>query len=87
MMGILGGMPDSLSGQGGIETRPEVKYVARRCRLLHREVLAILTKQKDGSWRIVNCLDKDKGCFERPCAFTTDGGEWPFDYVAGQREG
>jgi hypothetical protein len=59
--------------------RPDVKYLPRFCLLLNREVWAILTKQPDGNWKVVNCLDKDKTCFEQNCAFTTDGGEWPFD--------
>jgi len=61
--------------------RPDVKYLAQSCPFLKKEVWAILTRQSDGSWKIVNCLDKDKGCFEHACAFTTDGGEWPFDMV------
>lgn len=59
-------------------TRPEMQYRSCHCVLLGREVWAILTKQADGSWRIVNCLDKDKACFDLGCAFTMDGGEWPF---------
>jgi hypothetical protein len=58
--------------------RPEMKYLPRQCPFLKKEVWAILTKQADGSWRIVNCLDKDKACFEQACVFTTDGGAWPF---------
>ena len=59
--------------------RPDVKYLPRHCPFLKQEVWAILTQQADGTWRIVNCLDKEKDCFRHPCAFTTDGGEWPFD--------
>ena len=59
--------------------RPDVQYQTHRCRFLHRGVWAILTKQAEGSWRIVNCLDKDKACFQHHCAFTADGGGWPFD--------
>ena len=58
--------------------RLDVKYLPCQCPFLHREVWAIMSRQPDGSWRIVNCLDKDKGCFEENCAFSTDGGEWPF---------
>lgn len=58
--------------------RPEIKYLPRYCMLLKRDVWAILTKQSDGTWRIVNCLDKDKRCFDEECAFSVDGGQWPF---------
>ena len=66
--------------------RPEVKYLPRHCPFFKKEVWAILTKQADGSWRIVNCLDKDKDCFQQNCAFTTDGGEWPLDEVRVKNE-
>jgi hypothetical protein len=56
-----------------------VKYLPCRCRLLNQPVWAILTRQSGGGWRIINCLDKDRPCFDQPCAFTTDGGEWPLD--------
>lgn len=58
--------------------RSDVKYLPQFCPFLKREVWAILTQQADGRWRVVNCLDKDRACFQEPCAFTTDGGEWPF---------
>ena len=58
--------------------RPDVKHVPRRCPFLKKEVWAILMKQADGTWRVVNCLDKHEPCFEHDCAFTVDGGEWPF---------
>jgi len=58
--------------------RPDVKYLPSRCSFLNKEVWAIVVKQADGSWRIVNCLDKGKACADKPCAFTTDGGAWPF---------
>ncbi len=61
--------------------RLEVKYLPRHCPFVNREVWAILTKQSDGTWRIVNCLDKDQECFQHECAFTTDGGIWPFQDV------
>lgn len=59
-------------------TRPSIKYQPCHCVLLQREVWAILTRQADGRWQIVNCLDKEKECFTLGCAFTADGGEWPF---------
>ena len=66
--------------------RPDVKYLPRGCPFLKKAVWAILTKQADGPWRIVNCLDKDASCFEHNCAFTVDGGEWPFDDVRVDRQ-
>lgn len=63
----------------GFRQRPDVKYLPLRCPFLNHDVWAILTRHTDQSWRIVNCLDKDKPCFQHPCAFTTDGGAWPFD--------
>ncbi len=62
----------------GDSEKPEVKYLTRHCPFVKQEVWAILTKQSDGTWEIVNCLDKDKICFQCDCAFTVDGGEWPF---------
>ncbi len=59
--------------------RPDVKYLLQHCPFLKKEVWAILTQQMDGSLKIVNCLDKDSVCFQQPCAFTSDGGERPFD--------
>ena len=56
----------------------ELRYQPTYCAFLRKRVWAILTKQPDGSWRIVNCLDKDEDCFRLDCAFTTDHGEWPF---------
>jgi hypothetical protein len=44
-------------------------------------VWAILTKPAQKKWRIVNCLDKDRQCFQKNCVFTQDGGHWPFDGV------
>jgi len=61
--------------------RPDVKYLPRDCPFLKKEVWAIVTKQADGTWRIVNCLDKHEPCFKHNCAFTVDGGEWPFGDV------
>ena len=61
--------------------QPDVKYLPRDCPFLKKEVWAIVTKQADGTWRIVNCLDKHELCFEHNCAFTVDGGEGPFGDV------
>ena len=58
--------------------RLEFHYQPRYCAFLRKVVWAIATKQSDGSWRIVNCLDKDEPCFSLDCAFTTDQGEWPY---------
>jgi len=58
--------------------RPDVQYCPKHCAFLRQDVWAICMKQADGGWKIVNCLDKDDVCFSHPCAFTTDGGEWPF---------
>ncbi|GEM_PF-2686533 len=59
----------------------QYRYQPVFCALLHKQVWAIVTRQSDGSWRIVNCLDKDTPCFSLECAFTTDHGEWPFEGV------
>jgi hypothetical protein len=61
--------------------RPDMTYLPRDCPFLKKEVWAIVTKQADGTWRIVNCLDKHEPCFKHNCAFTVDGGEWPFGDV------
>ena len=58
--------------------RPDAKYLPRHCPFLNKEVWAILIQQTDGTWKIVNCLDKDERRFEHHCAFTVDGGAWPF---------
>ena len=58
--------------------RTAVRYYPTICTLWGKEVWAILTQQADGSWRIVNCLDKEEGCFGLDCAFTTSCGRWPF---------
>lgn len=62
----------------GESERIEFRYQPKHCALLRKVVWAIMTRQPDGSWRIVNCLDKDEGCFNLDCAFTTDHGEWPY---------
>ncbi len=56
----------------------EFRYEPKVCKFLGQHVWAIRTQQADGSWRVVNCLDKDEGCFSLKCAFTTDHGEWPY---------
>ena len=58
---------------------PDVRYLSQRCPFLSKEVWAILARRADGSWKIVNCLDKHEPCFEHDCAFTVDGGQWPFE--------
>ena len=58
--------------------KPDVRYSPTYCALLGKYVWAMRTKQADGIWRIVNSLDKDEGCFNLDCAFTTDHGAWPF---------
>lgn len=60
------------------EPRVEFRYQPTYCAILRKNVWAIMTRQPDGAWRIVNCLDKDEGCFHLDCAFTTDQGEWPY---------
>ena len=60
---------------------PEITYLPRQCQLLKKEVWAIRARQPDGSWKIVNCLDKDRRCFHYKCALTTDQGEWPFEDI------
>jgi len=67
--------------------RPDVKYAPRHCPFLDREVWAILTKQPGRGWGVVNCLDKDKVCFQHNCAFTIDGGQWPFTPPFRERAG
>ena len=54
------------------------RYQPAQCALRNASVWAILRQQPDGTWRIVNCLDKDTPCFSLNCAFTTSGGEWPY---------
>ena len=56
----------------------EFRYEPKYCMFLQKVVWAILTRQPDGTWRVVNCLDKDEGCFSLECAFTSDHGEWPY---------
>jgi hypothetical protein len=60
------------------ETAVEFRYQPRYCALLGKYVWAIRTRQADGTWRIVNCLDKDEPCFSLECAFASDRGAWPF---------
>ena len=61
--------------------RPNIKYGPFRCRFRNKEAWAILTKQVDGAWLAVNCLDKDRACEPHPCAFIVERGRWPFDPV------
>ena len=56
----------------------EFRYQPRYCTFLGKHVWAIRTQQADGTWRTVNCLDKDEGCFSVECSFTTDHGQWPY---------
>lgn len=60
------------------ESKTEFRYQPTFCTLLRKHVWAITTQQPDGSWRIVNCLDKDEGCFSLDCVFTVDHGDWPY---------
>jgi len=60
------------------EARVEFRYQPKYCAFLRTKVWAIVTKRADGSWKIVNCLDKEDACFHLGCAFTSDGGEWPY---------
>ena len=66
------------------EPTVEFRYCPRRCKLLDKDVWAIMTQQADGPWRIVNCLDKEEGCFGLACAFTTDHGAWPYTTAASE---
>ncbi|MBI4342188.1 MAG: hypothetical protein HY599_02335, partial [Candidatus Omnitrophica bacterium] len=50
-----------------------------QCRPLGKPVSAIAAHHEDGAWRIVNCLDKDEGCYRLECPFTTDYAAWPYD--------
>ncbi len=59
-------------------SNPEVRYHPVHCALLDKQVWAIRMRQPDGTWRIVNCLDKDEGCFRVECVFTTSCGVWPY---------
>ena len=65
----------------GIDLRLAFRYEPTWCSLLGKHVWAIRARQPDGTWRIVNRLDKDEGCFGLTCTFTTERGEWP--YVVG----
>ena len=72
----------------GAEEKPGFRYDPRLCTFLRKHVWAIRMQQPDGTWRIVNCLDKDEACFRLSCAFTSDGGEWPYgdaDHPAASR--
>ena len=56
----------------------EFRYQPRYCALLGKYVWAIRMRQADGTWKIVNCLDKDEPCFSLDCAFTAERGAWPY---------
>lgn len=56
----------------------QYRFQPTSCALVRQNVWAIMTKQADGSWKIVNCLDKNESCFRRDCAFTMDNGQWPY---------
>ena len=57
----------------------EIRYEPTRCQLLKQDVWAVVARQADETWRIVNCLDKHTGCYGLECAFTTDCGAWPYE--------
>ena len=57
----------------------EMRYQTVRCKLIDKDVWAIVVQQPDGAWWIVNCLDKDEACYRKECAFTIDGGSWPYN--------
>lgn len=69
------------------DTAVEFRYQPKYCAFLRKVVWAILTPQADGTWRIVNCLDKDEPCFGLDCAFTADQGEWPYKASPAERPG
>ena len=69
----------------GTEAKVEFRYEPKLCKFLGKHVWAILTQQPDGTWRVVNCLDKDEACFGLECAFTTDNGEWPYETSTTER--
>jgi len=60
------------------DTPVTFRYEPKRCALLDKHVWAIQACQADGTWKIVNCLDKDESCFTLECAFTSDHGAWPY---------
>ena len=67
----------------GAGAQVEMRYEPKYCAFLKQHVWAIATKQANGSWRVVNCLDKDEPCFHLECAFTTDQGQWPYELASG----
>ncbi len=71
--------PEPGCGATGSPEPDRCRYQPRVCALRGCEVWAITTQRRDGTWRAVNCLDKDEGCFSLGCCFTTDGGAWPFE--------
>jgi hypothetical protein len=56
------------------------RYEPRRCEFFRKHVWAIRTRQANGTWRIVNCLDKEHACSGVDCCFAaaTGGGAWPY---------
>ena len=60
------------------DSRIALRYQPQYCLFVQQEVWAIQTQHPDGGWRVVNCLDKEAGCFGLGCIFTTDQGEWPY---------
>jgi len=67
--------------------RQEVSYTPRRCTVFDRDVWAILIREGEPPARVVNCLDTDHPCYAQSCAFTTDGGAWPFVHPVPQPMG
>ena len=69
-----------------MEDKPtrEFRYEPRLCSFFCKHVWAIRMQQPDGSWKIVNCLDKDESCFGVECVFTTSGGQWPYTALSQQ---
>ena len=64
----------------------DVRYEPVQCEVLGKMVWAIVMRAPDQGWRIVNCLDKEEGCFAVSCAFSTCGGEWPFALTTMQHD-
>ena len=66
------------SHEPNADGNPPCRYQPVCCAFLRKPVWAIVTFQPDGSWQIVNCLDKDVPCYSLNCAFTTSNGQWPY---------
>ena len=67
----------------GVAAKVDFRYKTMLCALLRKRVWAIVTRQPNGSWKTVNCLDKDESCCEIDCAFTTATGQWPYPAASG----